>query len=258
MHLRLLLFLSVFGFKSFGNVTDTIHVSHYNITMDTMDYPAFDIKGMTELTVHAKLNNVNNISLGLYFLIVDSVTSGGSPLNYSYDDTTISIVPPAVMNASDSVVIQVYYHGDPATDASFGGFYFSGQYAFNIGVGFGTNPHTFGKAWFPCLDEFTDRSTYEFHVKTRMDHKAFCNGVLTSSVVNPDSTITWNWVLNQTIPPYLASIAVAPFYTIHRNYQGIPVELAVLPGDSVNTLNSFVHLDSAILHSATCPVLSCT
>jgi hypothetical protein len=248
MKIRLLLFLFILALKASATVTDTIHVSHYNISIDTINYPAFEIKGMTELTVHAKVNNVNNISLGLYLLIVDSVTSGGSQLAYSYDDTTIFIVPTTVMNANDTVVLQVYYHGHPSTDASWGGFYFSGQYAYNIGVGFDVNPHTFGKAWFPSLDEFTDRSTYEFHVTTRMTHKAFCNGVLNSSVVNTDSTITWNWTLNQTIPAYLAAIAVAPFYTIHRNYQGIPVELAVMPGDSVNTLNTFVHLDSAILN----------
>src|SRR5690348_5527964 len=106
MNLRLLLLLCLFSLKSFATVSDTIHVSHYNISMDTMIYSVFQIKGMTELTVHAKLNNVNNISLGLYFLNVDSVTSGGSQLTYAYDDTTIYIVPPALMNAGDSVVLQ--------------------------------------------------------------------------------------------------------------------------------------------------------
>jgi hypothetical protein len=248
MKLRLLIFFSCIFLKSFGSVTDTIHVSHYNISLDTINYPAQTINGMTELTVHAKLNNVNNISLGLYILIVDSITSGGAQLTYFYNDTTLFITPPAVMNTNDSLTLQVYYHGHPKTDASWGGFYFSGQYAFNIGVGFSANPHTFGKVWFPCVDEFTDRSTYEFHVRTRSSHKAFCNGVLTSSVTNPDSTITWNWMLNQPIASYLAAIAVAPFYTIHRNYQGIPVELGVLPGDSAKSLIFFQHLDSAILN----------
>jgi len=159
MKLRILIFICCYALKSFANVTDTIHISHYNISMDTMNYSAFQIKGMTELTVHAKMNNVNNISIGLYYLIVDSVTSNGSQLGFSYDDTTIRVMPPAVMNVNDSLVMQVYYHGDPATDADFGGFYFSGVYAFNIGVGFNANPHTFGKAWFACVDEFTDRST---------------------------------------------------------------------------------------------------
>ncbi len=249
MKFRLLFFICCLSLKSFSNVTDSIHVSHYNISLDTVNYQARIITGVTTLTIHSKLNGVNNISLGLFKLTVDSIISSGVSLLYSYDDTTISIVPPSVMNQNDSVSMDVYYHGIPKTDPTFGGFYISGVYAYNIGVGFDANPHTFGKTWFPCVDEFTDRSTYEFHIKTASGYKAFCSGTLQSSVVNPDSTITWNWQINQTIPTYLAGIAIAPFYTMYRNYQGIPVELGVLPADSVKTNNTFVHLDSAILNA---------
>ncbi|HYV55455.1 MAG TPA: M1 family aminopeptidase [Chitinophagaceae bacterium] len=248
MKFRFLIASLCLAIKSFANVSDTIHVSHYSITLDTMDYTAHTIKGMTELTVHAKMNGVNNISLGLYILTIDSIKSSGVALAYSYNDTTIHIAPAAVMNVNDSIVIQVYYHGAPKTDGSFGGFYFATPYAYNIGVGFDADPHNFARTWFPCIDEFTDRSTYEFHIKTRSSYKAFCNGTLQSEVTNPDSTKTWNWVLDQTIPPYLAAIAVAPFYTMHRNYQGIPVEFGVLPADSAHTISTFVHLDSAIMN----------
>ena len=237
-----------FTINTFANVSDTIHVSHYRVSIDTINYTAHTIRGVTELTVHSKLNGVNNISLGLYFLTVDSIVSSGMPLAYAHDDTTIRITPPSLMNQGDSVVLQVYYNGVPKTDPTFGGFYFSGTYAYNIGVGFDANPHTFGKTWFPCVDEFTDRSTYDFHITTANGYKAFCNGILQSSVINPDSTVTWHWKLDQTIPPYLASMAVAPYYTMHRNYQGIPVELAMVPADSNRVNGSFVHLDSAIMN----------
>jgi len=251
MKLNLLFLLCFFTIQSFANVSDTIHVSHYNIYLDTINYPAHTINGVTTLTVHSKMNGVNNISLGLYILAIDSIVSSGLPLTYTYNDTIIHIAPPAVMNQGDSLTLSVYYHGAPKTDATFGGFYFASVYAYNIGVGFNADPHTFGKTWFPCVDEFTDRSTYEFHIKTRFGYKAFCNGVLQSSLLNPDSTITWDWQLNQTIPTYLAGIAVAPFYTIHRNFSGIPVELGVLPADSANTLSTFRHLDSAIMNDIT-------
>lgn len=248
MKIQLLALFMLFSFGAFSSVSDTIHVSHYSISLDTVDYTAHAIKGMTALTVHSKMNGVNNISLSLFFLSVDSITSGAMLLNYTHDDTTIRITPPAVMNQNDSLTLQVYYHGLPKIDGTYGGFYFAPPYAYNIGVGFDANPHNFGKVWFPCIDEFTDRSTYEFHIRSRNGYKAFCNGTLQSSVSNPDSTVTWNWALNQTIPSYLAGVAVAPFYTIRRNYQGIPVEMAVLPGDSVNTLNTFKHLDSALIN----------
>jgi len=242
----------IFCFHARANVSDTIHVSHYNITIDTVDFSGHAIRGVTELTVHSKMNGVNNITLGLYFLQIDSITSANIPLAYSYNDTLISITPPTTLNQNDSVILRISYHGVPKTDATFGGFYFnSTDYAFNIGVGFSVDPHTFGKAWFPCVDEFTDRSTYEFHITTGHTYKAFCNGALISSITNPDSTITWNWQLDETIPTYLAAIAVAPFYTIRRTYEGIPVELGVFPSDSVNTLKTFVHLDSALMNDIT-------
>jgi len=245
---RLLLIFCCLVIRANANVTDSIHVSHYNIAIDTIDYTVHAIRGVTELTIHSKLNGVNNISLGLYFLTADSIVSSGLHLNYTYDDTTLRITPPAALNQNDSLVMQVYYHGLPKTDGTFGGFYFAGVYAYNIGVGFDANPHTFAKTWFPCVDEFTDRATYEFHITTATGYKAFCNGLLQSQVTNPNGTVTWSWAINQTIPTYLAAIAVAPFYTIHKNYQGIPVELAVLPGDSANTLSSFRHLDSAVMN----------
>lgn len=198
------------------------------------------------LTVMSKLNNVNNITLYLLHLNIDSILSNGQPLTYSYTDTLIHITPPATLNQNDSITLTVYYNGQPQTDASFGGFYFSGQYAFNLGVSFLYDPHTFGRAWFPCIDEFTDRSLYDFYITTDTGYKAFCNGLLQGSTANANGTITWHWKLNQTIPSYLASMAVAPFYTLQRISNGIPVQWAVLPGDTIATLNTFTHLDTAV------------
>src|SRR5205823_1781134 len=187
------------------------------------------IRAVTELTVHAKMNGVSVATLGLLNLSPDSIIALSSSLTYSYDDTLLHINLPAVLNMNDSLTMRVYYHGTPPQDPMFGGFYFSGNYAYNIGVGFTVLPHNRGKAWFPCVDEFTDRATYEFHITTPSTYKAFCNGILQDSTVNGNGTLTWNWQINQTIPTYLAAIAVAPFYTMRRTYQGIPAQFAIMP-----------------------------
>ncbi|MEO8149412.1 MAG: M1 family aminopeptidase [Bacteroidia bacterium] len=226
---------------------DTIHVAHYDISIDTINYSGQSIKAQTAVQVVAKMNNVNNISLSLLQLLVDSITQGSQILSYSYDDTTLRITPVSVLNQNDTVLITVYYHGQPKQDATgWGGFYFSGNYAFNLGVGFAADPHCFGRVWFPCIDEFTDRATYNFHITTAATSKAFCNGALVSQINNPNGTITWNWTLMETIPTYLACMAVAPYYTLQQNIAGIPVEMAVLPVDTVNTLSTFQHLNTIL------------
>ncbi len=229
-------------------VSDTIHVKHYSISIDTIDFTEKAIRANVKLNVQAKQNNVNIISLSLLQFIIDSIKVGNQNLAYTYNDTALRITPPAIMNNGDSVLISISYHGFPQRDNStFGGFYFQGQnYAYNIGVGFGADPHVMGRCWFPCIDEFTDRSTYDFSIRTLGNYKAFCNGLLQQEITNGDGTKTWKWLMNENIPSYLASMAVAQFYTIERTYQNIPVQLAVLAGDSAETIATFTHLDTAL------------
>jgi hypothetical protein len=239
-------FLLLFGGAKSANLADTIHVSHYNISIDTINLTAHTFRGMTELTVHSKINGLNILPLRLLELIPDSVISQSSSLAFTYNDTTLGIAVPVTMNIGDSITLKVYYHGMPVTDGGWGGYYFSGNYAYNIGVALNSSPHNFGKAWFPCVDEFTDRATYEFHITTPSNYKAFCNGTLQDSTLNGNGTLTWNWHFNQDMPTYLASMAVAPFYTLYRNYQGIPVQYAVMLADTNKTNIYFQHMDSVL------------
>ncbi len=226
---------------------DTIHISHYDISIDTINFSGLSIKAHTALQVVSKQNNVNNISLSLLQLIIDSIVSGVQTLSYSYNDSTIMITPPSALNQNDTLNITVYYHGMPKQDQSgWGGFYFSGNFAFNLGVGFAADPHVFGRVWFPCIDEFTDRASYDFHITTASNSKAFCNGQLISSVTNPNGSITWNWSQPETIPTYLACMAVAPYYTVQKTAAGVPVEIAALPADTANVNSTFQHLDTVL------------
>src|SRR6185295_3784133 len=137
---NILLYILAFSLISFftkADISDTIHVSHYNISIDTVDYSSQSLTGNTELTVISKVNGLQTFPLSLYTLTVDSVTSNNQPVTFSYDNYTISITCPVALNLNDSLTLRVYYHGQPKKDATFGGFYFSGTtYAYNIGVGF--------------------------------------------------------------------------------------------------------------------------
>src|SRR6185295_15782260 len=109
---------------------DTIHVAHYKINVDTIDYAAHTIKAHTELTVVAKVNNVNTIYLSLLQLNIDSIFVNNLAVFYVYDDTTLTIPTIFTLNTGDSADIRIYYNGAPVTDASgWGGFYFSSVYA---------------------------------------------------------------------------------------------------------------------------------
>jgi aminopeptidase N len=236
-----------FSSAAFAQLSDSIHVVRYEITIDTIDFTAKSIRANTKIDAVAWVNGVTAIPLMLLKMQVDSVKSGSAHLTYSYNDTVLRVNCPAPLNLIDSLSVAVYYKGVPKQDASgWGGMYFSGGYMFNMGVGFSADPHSYGRVWFPCIDEFTSRSRYVFNVTTSDQHKAFCNGILTGEVNNGNGTKTWTWTMYQDIPAYLASIAVAPFYTLERISNGFPVQWAVLSADTVKTLSSFVNLDTVL------------
>ncbi len=230
--------------------SDTIDVLHYFVNLTITSVASSPISGFTAVTCVPKLNGISTLNLDLLRLTVDSVVLGSNVLNYNYNDTLLKINLGGVYNIGDTFTVNVAYHGIPQTDPSgFGGFTFSSGYAYNLGVGFSADPHVYGRIWHPCFDNFVERATYSFAITTSNIHKAVCNGLMTSSVINPDNTITWYWNLEQDIPSYIACIAVAAYTTVHQNFSGLngsmPVELVALPADTTNLKNSFIHLENA-------------
>ena len=227
-----------------SNKATDFDVNSYNIVLDMSDFTNQRIQGYTDIELTAT-NTLTNLELSLEGLTVDSIVSNGKQLNYTHNGPALEIVHS--MTASDKNTIRVYYGGKPIRDASWGGFYYSGDYAFNLGVAFTSNPHNYGRVWFPCVDNFVDRATYRFEITCEDTKTAMCNGVLMDEKDNGNGTKTFTWAMTDPIPTYLASVAVAP-YTLNQwsHSSGIPVVLSAVASDSLNMANSFVHLDLCI------------
>ena len=230
--------------------SDSIDVLNYTIRLDISNFTSKVISGNCTVRFSAKLNGINSIDLDLLKLTVDSVIQHGNMLSKSYNDTLLKIFLSNSLNVGDTDSITVYYHGIPKIDNSgWGGFYFTPTYAYNLGVGFDANPHNYGRVWFPCFDNFVERSTYLFSITSSAGKKAACNGLLLNHVVNPNATETWDWQINQPIPSYLASVAISAYKTVRQTFTGIngpvPVELHGVATDTNNIKASFIHLENA-------------
>ncbi|MGB0888451.1 MAG: M1 family aminopeptidase [Vicingaceae bacterium] len=236
--------------KALNSRSDTIDILNYQINLDITNFSGEQIKGNCKVTFTPKINAVNTIDLDLQGLNVDSVVANGNILSFTHNDTLLKISLPNTLNQNDTADVIVYYYGNPQTDPSgWGGFYFSGNYAFNLGVGFDDNPHVYGRVWFPCFDNFVEKSSYEFNIITGNGKKAHCNGELISETILSGDTISRKWVLNEEIPTYLACIAVSNYATVHQTFNGIngpvPVELVSSASDTTNMKNSFINLNGA-------------
>jgi len=232
--------------------SDTIDVLNYDIHL-FVPTSTGDIVGYTAVTFSPKMNSIENISLDLLKMTIDSIKIGNTILTYTYDDTLLISTFASPLNDTDTATIFVYYHGIPQDDPStYGGWYFSGGYAYNIGVGFESLPHNFGRVWHPCFDNFEEHATYDFYITSTPNNKAYCNGYLVSDTLDVNGNRVRYWRMDDPIVSYLASVAVAEFTEVNWNYispvsgDTTSVVLIAVASDTTNFKNSFANLFSAI------------
>lgn len=244
----LFLFLGVIKAQTVGR-SDTINVIHYEINLEITDFVNKSISGYTTLKLTPRMDNLNTINLDLLALNVDSVRlNQAETLAFLHNDTLIRISLNNPIMIGDTLELSVFYHGNPVKDPSnWGGFYFSGNTAFNLGVGFESIPHNFGRTWYPCIDEFKDKALYDYYITTKNEHKAVCGGLLMSVNPKTDSTQTFHWKMNQIIPTYLSSVAVGEFEKVNiPSSTNIPIEIYTTSATAHKVLPSFANLDTIL------------
>ncbi len=227
-----------------SQAAERLFISKYTINLKISSSEPKTISG------HVLINGLNGIprkseeiQFDLLKLQVSEVTYKNQQLEFFQNDSILTIKFDVNIDPYLNP-IKIVYSGQPVADAKWGGFYFTGNYSFNMGVGFASNPHNFGRCWFPCNDNFTNRSSYEFNIQTDSGYSAICNGEFLGVQNN-----IWSW-RSDLIPTYLASVAVGKYVMVKDEFQSkdrmIPIILASEAKDTSNFKASFTHLKQAI------------
>lgn len=231
--------------------SDTIDIRKTIIDFTITDFTSKIISAKTTLDIQSKMNNVTELVFDLEGLTIDSVFVNHIPYGFSFTSTTINIsLAPLILNINDSALVDIYYHGVPITDAIWGGFSFVGNYGFQMGVGMNAQPHSFGRTWHPCFDNFVERCSYEFFITTEDSKVGVCNGLLIDSTTNTiNQTKHWHWKLEEEIPAYLACVAVSNYVFVNKTLNGqngpINAMITCLPADTNKVNGSFAHLQES-------------
>lgn len=241
--------LSIFRLSA-QSISDSLHVAHYDITISILDFEEKSVEGAALLSIVPLLPDLQNITVDLAVFDVDSVRLNQQSVNFQRLSEKISITLPSPLIQGDTLTLEVFYRGIPERDPRWGGFYFSGEYAFNMGVAMTRIPHNYGRCWYPCLDVFTDKSTYSFHVTTSPEKMAVCSGIFSDTTHTHNGNITWHWALNQPVPTYLTSVAVGEYAHYSDTYHGverdIPIDIYV-PQNRFSQVNGSFENLKAIL-----------
>lgn len=230
--------------------SDSVDILHTLVDLTIRPNIDQSINGSSTLSLLAKEQNILSVRFDFEGLTVDSVV-GSIVQSFDHQDSILVVNFNAALSTTSSIDVTVYYHGNPIKDVTgWGGFYFQSGYAWNLGVGFGADPHSYGRVWFPCFDNFIERSTFEFLITTDSNKIAACNGVLQSENSNGNGTKTYAWKLDQSIPSYLACVAIGNYQKLTSQVNGllnvIPIELFASAGDTNNLKASFIHLSDAV------------
>ena len=227
-----------------------IDVTHYGIQLNELNFANHSLQGETFVDFTATAN-VQQVVLELKSLDVASVTATDiNVAGFSQEGDLLIIDLASPMAAGASATLDIVYGGTPFSETWGGIEWWGADYVYNLGVGFESQPHNLGKTWFPCVDNFTDKATYDVFVTTTNDKKAICGGEFVETVDNGDGTSTWHWVTPQEIATYHISFAVGDYEVWEDVYHGIerdiPIEVWVKPSQMSNVPGTFVHIKEIV------------
>lgn len=239
----ILIFTTLFAYAQTPG--ENIDVTHYEIHIYEIDFTNHTLQAQTIVTL-TTLSATNAIELELKTLTVSAVTSTDATIsNFSQtgDVLTINLASSLAANATASFTIT---YGGNTFNESWGGIMWTNGYVCNMGVGFESIPHNLGKCWFPCVDNFTDKATYDVYVTVPNDLTAVCGGNLEGTTDNGDGTKTVHYNVPQEIATYHISFVAGDYVEWTDTYNGmerdIPITVYVKPNQAGMVQGTFVNV----------------
>ena len=212
--------LSLSSFAKTNEIGENIDVTHYEIHLNTIDFTDRILEASATLTLTTK-TEISALELELKSMEVTSVVCGSYDVaDYSQDGDVLSITFASDIAAGTDLKITINYGGSTFNE-NWGGVHWSNDYIYNLGVGFDSQPHNLGKTWFPCVDDFNDKASYDLYLNIPQEMTSSCGGLLVETTENNDGTKTDHWTVSQEIPTYLMSFAVGSFVLWEDTYEGI-------------------------------------
>lgn len=229
--------------------TDLIDVELYTIEIN-YDFPEnqYIFEANTSVFFNTRDPQSDTIILDLICdEVLDVVSEYGDTLGFRYDRSNVSL---HIALPQTRFGVKIHYGTNGYVEGyGWGGLHISRDMCYNLGVAFDEYPHNYGRAWFPCRDNFYDKANYFIRVHSPNRYQHQCSGVCLSATEN-DGIRTTEWELSNPAPTYLVSVALAPFHTIERPvnslYGNYPLTLAFTSHDSTRVAEAYEILDDVV------------
>jgi hypothetical protein len=197
-------------------------VSHYDLTIGYD--PATDVlTGRAVITARAT-QGLTRFDLDLKGLTVRGVTVNGATAKAQRKKDELVVTPASTIADGTVFTTIVTYDGVPVpvSDAV------EGFIPTSDGALIAGEPHA-AATWFPVNDHPTDKATYAFHVTVPSDLQVVANGILSGTTPAGGGRTTWDWVADDAMASYLATIGIGHWSTTTHTEDGIVFVSAVDP-----------------------------
>ena len=222
-----------------AQITDSVDVQHYDLTLDLSSGAPFHGKAVLTLQL---MRPCSEIALDLEGT-ADSMFIDGRRI----DDNDLMHIATAGIAAGQTFTLTIHYHGSGyVEDYGFGGFHFDNDMTYNLGAAFHNRLHSIGRAVFPCRDNYNDKATYTLRIKARQGWSAECSGMLQSRSICDDGCELSVWEIEHPVCTYLVGISTANFHRIQTTAGGYPVTIGFTTQDSAVTANVYALLDAVV------------
>lgn len=215
--------------------TKDIDVTAYNIELNLNPESAF-IAGKTIISITGTVAVLDNITLDIIGLTVDSVFRGANKLQYTQDNSSVTAAFDEHFFRGDTGQISIYYSGYPQR-----GIYIRNNYYGNPVIYSHSEPYD-ARYWFPCKDDPEDKAFLQMHVTVPDMYQVLSNGRLILEKTSGEGTRSFLWEEQYPIATYLISVSAAPFTILNHQfeYQGsqMPVLYYAYPEDAARAEES--------------------
>ena len=206
-------------------LTDLIHTK---LELE-LDWGKSQLNGKAKITAKPHFFASDSLFLDAKGMDVLAVVQNGKPLNYSYNDTILSIQLNQKYTGKDTFSVVIDYVSKPeeriiggsAAIKSDKGLYFINPE--NEEGGRMPQVWTQGETesnsvWFPTIDSPNAKSSQEIWLTVDSKYTTFSNGLMIKEIYNEDGTRTDVWKQEKKHAPYLFMIAVGEFKVVKDSY----------------------------------------
>ncbi len=188
---------------------------YYHIRID-IDFPQESIGGTTRVE-GAFTSAASELQLDLLsnMLVSDVRDGAGRSLSFDHADDVLTIELGDTLTAASPFAVEIDYSGQPQ-DSGFGAFRFALRdgtpVAWTLSEPYGS------RAWWPGKDHPSDKpDSARVTVTVPEGLRVGSNGILASETEN-GGRITYDWVVDYPIAPYLLSLAAGPYAVFEQTY----------------------------------------